>query len=95
MGDVSGRGNAAWLSRDKTCLQFNAFSLGGERKRQKRGYKGDAEYFDLYNSDTRKVSMIHVDECCVGEMSIRLTPTGKQGKNQYSAGVRWAKDYEI
>ncbi len=39
--------------------------------------------------------MIHVDECHVGEMSLRLTPIGKQGKNQFSAGVRWAKDYEI
>src|SRR2546427_11759934 len=25
----------------------------------------------------------------------RLASTGKQGKNQYSAGVRWAQDYEI
>lgn len=86
---------SAWLSRDKTCLQFNAFNLGGEGKRQKRGYKGEAEYFGLYSPDTRKVYMVRVDECSVGVMSVRLTPTGKQGKNQYSAGVRWAKNYEI
>lgn len=39
--------------------------------------------------------MIHVDECFVGEMSLRLASTGKQGKNQYSVGVRRAQDYEI
>ncbi len=86
---------SAWLSKDKTCLLFNAFNLGGEGKRQKRGYQGYAEYFGIYSPDTRKVYMIHVDECPVGETNLRLTPTGKQGKNMYSAGVRWARDYEI
>lgn len=86
---------SSWLSKDKTCLQFNAFNLVGEGKRQKRGYKGDAEYFGIYSPDTRKVYMIHVDECPVGETNLRLVPTGKQGKNQYAAGARWAKDYEI
>ncbi len=86
---------SARLSRDKTCLLFNAYNLGGEGRRQKRGYQGDAEYFGIYSPDTRKVYMIHVDECFVGEMSLRLSSTGKQGKNQYSAGVRWAQDYEI
>jgi len=86
---------SSWLSKDKTCLQFNAFNLGGEGKRQKRGYKGDAEYFGIYSSDTRKVYMIHVDECPIGETSLRLEYTGKPGKNQYSAGVRWVKEYEV
>lgn len=35
---------SARLSKDKTCLLFNAYNLGGERKRQKRGYQGDVEY---------------------------------------------------
>src|SRR5712692_1807860 len=88
---------SARLSKDKTCLLFNAYNLGGEGKRQKRGYHGDAEYFGLYSPDTKRVYMIHVDECPVGNTNLRLEPTGKQGKNQYSAGVgvRWAKDYEI
>jgi hypothetical protein len=86
---------SAWLSRDRTCLLFNAFNLGGEGKRQKRGYHGDVEYFCIYSNDLRKVYMIQVDECPVGETNLRLEPTGKQGKNMYSAGVRWAKDYEI
>ena len=86
---------AARLSKDRTCLIFNAYNLGGEGRKQKRGYRGDIEYFGVYSPDTRKVYMIHVDECPVGETSLRLEPTGKQGKNQFSAGVRWAKDYEI
>jgi PD-(D/E)XK endonuclease len=86
---------SSWLSKDKICLQFNAFNLGGEGKRQKRGYKGSAEYFGIYSPDMRKVYMIHVDECPVGETNLRLEATGRQGKNQFSKGVRWAKDYEI
>ncbi len=86
---------SARLSRDGTCLLFNAYNLGGEGKRQKRGYQGYAEYFGIYSYNLRKVYMVHVDECPVGETNLRLEPTGKQGKNRFSAGVRWAKDYEI
>lgn len=86
---------SARLSKDKTCLLFNAFNLGGKNKRQKLGYQGYAEYFGIYSPDTRKVYLIRVNECHVGEMNLRMVLTGKQGKNQYSAGVRWAKDYEI
>src|SRR5215469_9558196 len=59
----------AQLSRDKTCLLFNAFNLGGEGKLQKRGYHGDAEYFGVYSPEIRKVFLIHVDECPVNETS--------------------------
>ena len=83
---------SARLSKDKTCLFFNAYNLGGEGKRQRRGYIGDAEYFGIYSPDTRKVYMIHVDECAVNQTSLHL---GEQGKNQFYKGMRWAKDYEI
>jgi hypothetical protein len=85
----------AQVSSDKTCLLFNAFNLGGEGKRQKRDYRGQAEKFGIYSSETRKVYLIPVDECSVNQTSLRLELTGKQGKNQYSDGVRWAKDYGI
>ncbi|HXX76886.1 MAG TPA: group I intron-associated PD-(D/E)XK endonuclease, partial [Ktedonobacteraceae bacterium] len=84
----------ARLSRDQTCLLFNAFNLGGEGKLQKRGYKGQAEYFGVYSPETKGVYLIHVDECPTGETSLRLVSTGK-GRNQYRNGVRWAKDFEI
>lgn len=79
----------------KTCLLFNAFNLRGESKRQKRGYQGYVEYFGVYGLDTRRVYMIHVTEYPVNQTSMRLEPTGKQGKNQRSEAVRWTKDYEI
>lgn len=85
---------SARLSRDKTCLLFNAFNLGGEGKLQKRGYQGQAEYFGIYSPETKGVYLIHVDECPIGETSLRLVSTGK-GRNQYRNGVRWAKDFEI
>jgi len=86
---------SARLSRDKTCLIFNAYNLGGEGKRQRRGYNGDAEYFGVYSHDSRRVYMIHVNECPVGTTNLRLEPAGKNWGNHYSARVRWAKDFEI
>jgi len=88
---------SARLSKDGTCLFFNAYNLGGAGKRQRRGYHGDTEYFGVYSHELRKAYLIHVDKCPVGGTNLRLEPTGKQGKNQYSSGVgvRWAKDYEI
>jgi hypothetical protein len=86
---------SARLSKDSTCLFFNAYNLGGESKRQRRGYHGEAEYFGIYSHELRKVYLIHVDECPVNQTSLRLIDTGSSWKNQYSAGVRWAKDYEI
>ena len=72
---------SARLSSDKTCLLFNAYSLGGVGRRQRRGYQGEAEYFGAFSHELRKVYLIHVDECPVGETNLRLEPTGKQGKN--------------
>lgn len=86
---------SARLSKDGTCLFFNAYNLGGDGKRQRRGYHGDAEYFGVYNHELRKVYMIHVDECPVGNTSLRLKDMDNKWKNQYSDGVRRAKDYEI
>jgi hypothetical protein len=86
---------SARLSKDNTCLFFNAYNLGGEGKRQRCGYHGDAEYFGIYSHELRKVYLIHVDECPVNQTSLRLIDTGSSWKNQYSTGVRWAKDYEI
>lgn len=86
---------SARLSKDGTCLFFNTYNLGGEGKRQRRGYHGDAEYFGIYSQELRKVYLIHVDECPVGNTSLRLKDMGNKWKNQYSDSVRRAEDYEI
>src|SRR5215467_10233038 len=86
---------SARLSKDGTYMTFNAYNLGGEGKRQKRGYQGYAEYFGVYSHDLRKVYLIRVDVCPVGDTNLYITPTGRFVRNQFSAGVRLAKDYEI
>jgi PD-(D/E)XK endonuclease len=86
---------SARLSKDGTCLFFNTYNLGGEGKRQRRGYHGDAEYFGIYSQELRKVYLIHVDECPVGNTSLRLKDMGNKWKNQYSDSMRRAEDYEI
>ena len=86
---------SARLSKDSTCLFFNAYNLGGAGKRHRRSYHGDAEYFGVYSHELRRVYLIRVDECPVNQTSLRLIDTGSSWKNQYSAGARWAKDYEM
>ncbi len=86
---------SARLSKDSTCLFFNTYNLGGEGKRQRRGYIGNAEYFGVYSPELRKVYLIYINECPVGNVSLRLIDTNNKWKNQYSSQVRWAKDYEI
>jgi hypothetical protein len=49
----------------------------------------------VYSHEIRKVYLIQVDECPVGNTSLGLIDTGSRWKNQYSSGVRWAKDCEI
>lgn len=58
----------------------NVYNLGGEGKQHKQGYRGSAEYFGIYSSDTRKVYLVPVAICPIGDTSLRLEPTGKQGK---------------
>lgn len=86
---------SARLSKDRSCLFFNAYNLGGEGKRQRRGYQGDAEYFGVYSPYTRKVYMIQVDECVVNQIALHLESAWEKGKNQLHKGMRWAKNYEI
>jgi hypothetical protein len=86
---------SARLSKDSTCLFFNTYNLGGEGKRQRRSYIGEAEYFGVYSPELRKVYLININECPVGNISLRLIDTNNKWKNQYSSQVRWAKDHEI
>jgi PD-(D/E)XK endonuclease len=86
---------SARLSKDSTCLFFNTYNLGGEGKRQRRSYRGDAEFMGIYNPELRKVYLINIIECPVGNISLRLIDTNNKWKNQYSSQVRWARDYEI
>ena len=86
----------AWLSKDGSCVLFNTStaSFGGPDvwKKKRSGYRGRADWFGAYSSDTGKVYMVSVWEAPdAGHMILRLSPT----RNNQSKGVKWAKDYEI
>lgn len=85
----------AWLSKDGSCLVFNTStaSFGNTGAKKKRsGYRGRADWFGVYSSDTEKVYMICVwDAPDASHMTLRLS----RPKNNQEQGVKWAKDYEI
>lgn len=85
---------AARLSEDGSYIIFNAFNtIPGEsgRRAKAKGYRGDAEYFGVYSSNTGKCYLVPVDDVPVGPVPMRLT----NPRNNQEKRVRWAKDYEI
>lgn len=100
----------AWLSKDKTCLEFNTSTVSARKNghNKKTGYKGKAEYFAIYSPDTEKVYMIAVDDATKYNMSLRFKSSGvirSNGKQSWlvsyeealNSGVKywWAEDYEF
>jgi hypothetical protein len=86
----------AWLSSDGGSLRFNTstVSMGGRGvwKKKRSGYRGRADWYGVYSTDTGKVYMISVwDAPDASNMNLRLLPT----KNNQEQGVKWAKDYEL
>ena len=100
----------AWLSKDKSCLEFNTstVSVRKQGKNKKTGYSGKAEYFAVYSPHTGKVYMLSVDEAVKYNMILRFKSAGvirSNGKQSLhvsyeeaaNSGVKywWAEDYEI
>ncbi|MBV9614009.1 MAG: hypothetical protein JO031_00970, partial [Ktedonobacteraceae bacterium] len=100
----------AWLSKDRTCLEFNTSTVSVRKngKNKKSDYHGKAEYFAVYSPDTGKVYMLSVDEAAKHNMSLRFKSAGvirSNGKQSWrvpyeeavNSGVNywWAEDYEI
>ena len=100
----------AWLSKDRTCLEFNTSTVSARKNGQnkKTGYRGKAEYFAVYSPDTKKVYMIAVDDATKYNMSLRFKSAGvmrSNGKQSWlvsheealKSGVKywWAEDYEF
>ena len=100
----------AWLSKDRTCLEFNTSTVSVRKRgnNKKSGYKGKAEYFAIYSPDTEKVYMVAVDEATKYNMSLRFKSAGvirSNGRQSWrvsyeeavDSGVNywWAEDYEI
>ena len=76
------------------CLQFNTaitYARVGGKPHIRKGYKGEADYFGVYSSDTGKVYLVPIEDVPHAEAVLRLQET----KNKQQKGIRWAKDYEI
>lgn len=54
-------------------------------------YLGDIDYFAVWSPELQKVYLIKVDQAPVNFAYLRHEPT----KNNQTANVKWAKDYEL
>ncbi|HVB72156.1 MAG TPA: group I intron-associated PD-(D/E)XK endonuclease [Ktedonobacteraceae bacterium] len=81
-----------WVDEEGTVIRFNTANANITGKnRQLRHYRGQCEYFALYNTELNKVYLIPVDEVGTTRANLRLTTP--KNKNQY--GYRMASDYEL
>ena len=70
-------------------VTFDAYSTFAGRPR--KGYKGSADMFSVYEPSTDSLYLVPVDE--VGETEVRLRL--EKPKNNQTKGVRMAADYEF
>ncbi len=80
----------ARISKDQTYLNFNTSNMPGGRK-ERRGYREDAEFFGVYSPEVGQVYLIPVEAVPEGQAYLRL----KQAKNNQEKRIIWAKDYEL
>ena len=75
-----------------TAIRFNTAirNVTGKNK-QSRNYRGQCDYFAVYNEKLNKVYLVPVDQVGTTSAALRLTtPKNNQEKN-----TLWAKDYEL
>ena len=83
---------SAWIDEGGTVLKFDTANHNVTGKnRQLRHYRGQCEYFALYNAELNKVYLVPVDEVGATRANLRLTKP--KNKNQY--GYRMASNYEL
>ena len=61
------------------------------KNRQPRHYRGQCDYFAVYNEALNKVYLIPVDQVGTTGAVLRLVPR----KNNQDKNILWAKDYEL
>lgn len=81
-----------WLDESSTLIKFDTanHNVTGSN-RQMRHYRGQCDYFAVYNENLNKVYLIPVDQVGTTRAHLRLAPP----KNHQGKYVRWAKDYEL
>ena len=81
-----------WIEEDGIAIKFATANQSPLSKtRGKHHYRGQCDYFAVYNEELDKVYIVPVDEVGTTQVKLRLTPT----KNNQEKYVRWAKDYEL
>jgi len=95
--DVEGRFwriqcKTGWVDEGGTVIRFNTANANVTGKnRQSRHYRGQCDYFAVYNEKLNKTYLVPVDQ--VGDSRANLRLTTPKNKNQY--GYRMARDYEL
>ncbi len=80
------------IDEDSTAIKFNtAIRNVTGKNRQSRHYRGQCDYFAVYNEALNKIYLIHVDQVGTTGAVLRLTPR----KNNQDKNILWAKDYEL
>jgi PD-(D/E)XK nuclease superfamily protein len=80
------------IDEGETVLKFNtSISNVTGKNRQPRNYRGQCDFFAVYNEKLNKVYLIPVDQVGITIASLRLVSS----KNNQDKYLRWAKDYEL
>lgn len=79
-------------SQASNCIRFPTCSsanhtVGGK----KHHYRGDVDYFAIFYPANRTVYWVPVEDVGTSVASLRLAPA----QNGQTAGIRFAKDYEL
>jgi PD-(D/E)XK endonuclease len=80
------------LDEGNSVLRFDTANHNVTGKnRQNRHYRGQCDYFAVYNEKINRVYLVPVDQVSDARANLRLTTP----KNNQTKNVRWAKDYEL
>jgi PD-(D/E)XK endonuclease len=81
-----------WIDEDGVAIKFATANQSPLSKiKGWRHYRGQCEYFAVYNEELGKVYLVPVDQVGTTQAHLRLRPT----KNNQEKHVRWAKEYEL
>jgi hypothetical protein len=81
-----------WINEARTILQFStANSNVTGKNRQLRHYRGQCNYFAVYNEVLNKVYLIAVDQVAIGVASLCLSSS----ENNRNKDKLCARDYEL
>lgn len=80
------------IDESGTVLRFStSISNVTGKNRQPRNYRGQCDYFAVYNERLNKFYLIPVDQVGINGASLWLAPS----KNNRDKNKLWARDYEL